>query len=472
MSHRISLTQRAFLRLWIEDPRKAVDEFITSMREMGEEPPKIAFFDQGETLLEEGAHNDRLFMVVSGRVVLTKTDATGRVVVVNRIRPGALFGVMSFFTDEPTLTTALAENPTSVLILTREEVESMTKTASPLAPITRQLITVNLLGRYREVVDLNIRLESVNDSLSQAMDDLRAAHNRLVHQEKMATLGQLVAGVAHEINNPAAALQGSVRHLSEILPALVSQDPAVRYFHLGLHTDLNAFTARAEERAMVRRRYPDLAPAEQRLVLNMSEDVRAEFDGLPSVLRSRALQLFDAGLLMKGAMGSTGRITALVASLKSYSRLDAGDASDIQLVDGIRDTLHILSNRLKRVEVTVDAGEVPDVKAFPAEMNQVWTNLIVNACDAMGDQGRLLIRVYPGNSQVCVDVHDSGPGIPDEHIGKLFEPHFTTRNSSGHFGLGLGLTITRDIILKHNGRITPGRSDRLAGACFHVSIPA
>ena len=158
MSHRISLTQRAFLRLWIEDPRKAVDEFITSMREMGEEPPKIAFFDQGETLLEEGAHNDRLFMVVSGRVVLTKTDATGRVVVVNRIRPGALFGVMSFFTDEPTLTTALAENPTSVLILTREEVESMTKTASPLAPITRQLITVNLLGRYREVVDLNIRL--------------------------------------------------------------------------------------------------------------------------------------------------------------------------------------------------------------------------------------------------------------------------------------------------------------------------
>jgi signal transduction histidine kinase len=472
MSHRISLTQRAFLRLWIDDPQKAVDAFIESMRESGETPPVLRSVEQGETLLEEGSLNDRLHMVVKGRVVLTKTDESGRVIVVNRIRPGSLFGVMSFFTDEPTLTAALAETPVTSLILTRDEVEAMTRTASPLAPITRQLITVNLLGRYREVVDLNVKVESVNESLRQALDNLRSAHNRLVHQEKMATLGQLVAGVAHEINNPAAALQGSVRHLSEILPTLVGQDPAVRYFHLGLHTDLNAFTARAEERAMVRRLYPDLTPAEQRLVLNMSDDVRTEFDGLPSVLRSRALQLFDAGLLMKGAMGSTGRITALVASLKSYSRLDAGDASDIQLIDGIRDTLHILSNRLKRVEVAVEAGEVPDVKAFPAEMNQVWTNLIVNACDAMGDEGRLWIRVYPDDGQVCVEVHDSGPGIADEHLGKLFEPHFTTRNSSGHFGLGLGLTITRDIILKHSGRITPGRSDRLGGACFRVSIPA
>lgn len=472
MSHRISLTQRAFLRLWIEDPKKAVDEFVDSMRDSGETPPVITTFEQGETLLEEGAMNDRLYMVVKGRVVLTKTDASGRVIVVNRIRPGSLFGVMSFFTDEPTLTAALAEVPTTVLILTREEVETMTRTASPLAPIARQLITVNLLGRYREVVDLNVRLETVNESLRQALDDLQAAHNRLVHQEKMATLGQLVAGIAHEINNPAAALQGSVRHLSDILPALVGQDPAVRYFHHGLETGMNAFTASAEERAAVRVRYADLAPAEQRLVLNMSAAVRAEFDGLPGVMRSRALQFFDAGLLMKGALGSTGRITALVASLKSYSRLDAGEASDIQLADGIRDTLHILANRLKRVEVAMEAESVPSVKAFPAELNQVWTNLIVNACDAMGDEGRLLVRIVREEGLVAVEVHDSGPGIPEENLGKLFDAHFTTRNSSGHFGLGLGLAITRDIIMKHNGAITPGRSERLGGACFRVSIPA
>lgn len=472
MSHRISLTQRAFLRLWIEDPQKAVHEFIDSMRESGETPPVLSAVEQGETLLEEGSLNDRLYMVVKGRVVLTKTDDSGRVIVVNRIRPGSLFGVMSFFTDEPTLTAALAETPVTLLILTRDEVEAMTRTASPLAPIARQLITVNLLGRYREVVDLNVRLESVNDSLREALDDLQAAHNRLVHQEKMATLGQLVAGIAHEINNPAAALQGSVRHLAEILPALVGQDPSVRYFHLGLETAMNAFTASAEDRAAVRARYADLAPAEQRLVLNMSPAVRAEFDGLPGVLRSRALQFFDAGLLMKGALGSTGRITALVASLKSYSRLDAGDASDIHLVDGIRDTLHILSNRLKRIEVTVQADDVPAVKAFPAEMNQVWTNLIVNACDAMGDEGRLLIRITADAGHVHAEVHDSGPGIPEENLGKLFDAHFTTRNSSGHFGLGLGLAITRDIIMKHNGTIVPGRSEVLGGACFRVSIPA
>jgi signal transduction histidine kinase len=204
----------------------------------------------------------------------------------------------------------------------------------------------------------------------------------------------------------------------------------------------------------------------------MDAAIRAEFTSLPTSQRSRALQLFDAGQLMRGATSSSTRIANLVKSLKAYSRQDSGETLDIQLIDGLQDTLHILANRLKRVEVTVDAEPVPPVMGNTAELNQVWTNLIVNACDAMGDEGRLRIVIRSVNDRVVVEIHDSGTGISEEHLGSLFDAHFTTRNSSGNFGLGLGLAITRDIVAKHNGTIQPGNSDVLKGAKFTVSIPA
>lgn len=472
MSHRISLTQREFLKEWVKDPRSAAQSLIRAMQESGEPVPEIRSLDVGDVLLEENVLNDRLFMVITGRVVLMKSDAAGRTIPVTRIRPGSLLGVLSFFTGQPTLTAALVELPSDILVLTREEVEAFTRSQSVIAPLARQMITANLLERYRQVVDLNMQLESVNETLKTALHDLRAAHNRLVHQEKMATLGQLVAGIAHEINNPAAALQGAIRNLSDVLPTLLAAEPVVRFLQLGQDSASLAYTASAEDRNRVRVDYPDLAPAEQRLVLGMDAAVRAQFKALPGSQRTRALQMFDAGQLMRGATSSSTRIANLVKSLKSYSRQDASETLDIQLIDGIQDTLHILANRLKRVDVRVDTAPVPSVRGNTVELNQVWTNLIVNACDAMGDEGTLQIVVRSDDGTVIVQIHDSGTGISPEHMGSLFDAHFTTRNSSGNFGLGLGLAITRDIVAKHNGTIEPGNSELLKGAKFTVRIPA
>lgn len=472
MSHRISLTQREFLKEWIRDPRAAAQSFIRAMKDSGEPVPEIRSLNVGDVLLEQNVENDRLYMVITGRVVLVSSDANGRTIPVTRIRPGSLLGVMSFFTGQPTLTAALVELPTEVLVLTREEVEAFTRSQSVIAPLARQMITANLLERYHQVVELNLQLETVNESLKTALHDLQAAHNRLVHQEKMATLGQLVAGIAHEINNPAAALQGAIRNLSEVLPVLLSSEPAVRFLTYGQESASLAYSASADERSRVRIDYPDLTPAEQRLVLGMDDAIRAEFRALPVDQRSRALQLFDAGQLMRGATSSSTRIANLVKSLKSYSRQDSGETLDLQIQDGLQDTLHILANRLKRVEVVVDAEPVPPVAGNTAELNQVWTNLIVNACDAMGDEGRLRIVIRAVDGFVQVDIHDSGTGISPEHIDHLFDAHFTTRNSSGNFGLGLGLAITRDIVAKHSGTIRPGNSELLNGAKFTVRIPA
>jgi signal transduction histidine kinase len=472
MSHRISLTQREFLKEWIRDPRAAAQSFIRAMKDSGEPVPEIRRLNVGDVLLEQNVENDRLYMVITGRVVLVSSDVNGRTVPVTRIRPGSLLGVMSFFTGQPTLTSALVELPTEVLVLTREDVEAFTRSQSVIAPLARQMITANLLERYHQVVELNLQLETVNESLKTALHDLQAAHNRLVHQEKMATLGQLVAGIAHEINNPAAALQGAIRNLSEVLPGLLSTEPVVRFLTYGQESASLAYSASAEDRNRVRSDFPDLSPSEQRLVLGMDAAIRAEFIRLPQSQRSRALQLFDAGQLMRGATSSSTRIANLVKSLKSYSRQDSGETLDIQIQDGLQDTLHILANRLKRVEVTVDADSVPPVWGNTAELNQVWTNLIVNACDAMGDEGRLRIVIREVDGCVQVDIHDSGTGISPEHMPHLFDAHFTTRNSSGNFGLGLGLAITRDIVVKHNGTIAPGKSDVLPGAKFTVRIPA
>lgn len=472
MSHRISLTQRDFLKKWIADPRSAAQALIIAMRESGEPVPEIRLSDVGDVLLEENAPNDRLFMVITGRVVLTKTDDSGRTLPVTRIRPGSLFGVLSFFTDRPTLTAAITELPSEILVLSRDEVEAFTRSQSVIAPLARQMITANLLERYHQVVDLNLKLETVNESLKTALHDLRSAHNRLVHQEKMATLGQLVAGIAHEINNPAAALQGAIRNLSEIMPSLMSAEPSIRFLEFGQQTASGAYTATMEQRTAIRIDFPNLTPSEQRMVLGMDEGVRREFTNLDPIQRSRALQLYDAGQLMRSAASSTSRIANLVKSLKSYSRQDSGEGMDVNIVDGIQDTLHILSNRLKRVQVQLESDTVPLIRANSAELNQVWTNLIVNACDAMGDEGTLLIRVGLTENRIVVDIHDSGTGIAPDHLPHLFDAHFTTRNSSGNFGLGLGLAISRDIVAKHNGTIKPGKSELLKGAKFTVDFPA
>ncbi len=463
--HRISLTQRAFLRQWLTDPRAAVRYLIDEIRASEVEAPLIRAWDTGETLFNEGEPNDKLMLLVSGRIALVKADAEGRTLLVNRLRPGALFGVLSFFSGNPTLTTALAESPAEVLELTRDQVDALTHTsAGTIAPLVRQMITANLLDRYRQVVDLNLKLEAANDAI-------RRAQARLVHQEKMATLGQLVAGVAHEINNPAGALQSGLRHLFEKLGEHMPAATA-HYFSAGWERGAGTGEASPAERTAVRLAYPDLSQADQRLLLGMPPALRTEFDRQRDpALRRAALDAYDIGSLLRTTRISGDRIAGLVRSLKSYSRQDNGEAIETDLLEGLRESLQVLSNRLRRIEVMWEAEPVPPVRVNPAEFNQVWTNLIVNACDAMSDQGRLLLRVYRYRDLVVAEVHDSGHGIAQEHLARIFEVHFTTRNASGHFGLGLGLAISRDIVRKQGGEIRAGRSDMLGGACFTVELP-
>lgn len=479
--------QARFFLLWQTDPANAINEFIYEIRKKGLFEPDIIEAEQGDILLREGEKTRHLFVLVDGCVRLYKNDNDSSVPVTD-VEPGGLFGVMSFFSNKQALTTAVVERKSRVFRLNKQEVEQILTGDMTLSVMGRQMLTANLMERYAQVIQLNVQLKTINHELDaehnrllEAMRELKSAHNRLVHQEKMATLGQLVAGVAHEINNPAAALVNAVGYLAELLPELFKHDTSKthqtrqRFFGWGLESSkINTVSGRELERG-IRSRFPDLKSSEIRKLALMNEealDVVAQLykKGKTDELRV-CLDYMEAGMHVRLIRITTDRIGGLVKSLKRYSRQGSSEELTINLYEGIMDTLHILGNRLKDMKVRVEVPEeLPPVKADPAEMNQVWTNIIVNACDILNDQGKLDIVSEINSAEVIIRISDNGPGVPEELRETIFKPSFTTRNSSGNYGLGLGLSISRELVMKHGGSITVGDSP-LGGAQFTITLP-
>jgi signal transduction histidine kinase len=160
----------------------------------------------------------------------------------------------------------------------------------------------------------------------------------------------------------------------------------------------------------------------------------------------------------------------MVRSLRSYSKQNHGDLELIDIRQGLEDTLLILGNKLKNFDFHINMRDIPKVKCHSGEINQVWTNLIINATDAMEESGILKIECGFDLGYVWVKISDSGPGIKPELIEEIFKPNYTTKTASGSFGLGLGLTISNEIVQKHGGKIEveniPG-----GGARFTVFLP-
>jgi len=479
--------QARFFLLWQTDPANALTEFIYEIRKKGLFIPDIVELNQGDIVLKEGEKTHYLYILMDGCVRLYKHD-NGASVPVTDIEPGGMFGVMSFFSNKFALTTAVVDKPSKVFRLDRQQVEQILTGDMTLSVMGRQMLTANLMDRYAQVIQLNVRLNQMNHELDvehnkllEAMRELKSAHNRLVHQEKMATLGQLVAGVAHEINNPAAALENAVGYLTELLPELFKNDTSEthqtrqRFFEWGLDSSKIHTSASREKDRELRPLFPSLKSSEMRKLTLLGDEAIA----LCSQLYDRGkldelrvcLDYMEAGMHLRLIRITTGRIAGLVKSLKRYSKQGSSEVLAINLYEGIMDTLHVLGNRLKNIKVHLEVDEdLPLVKADPAEMNQVWTNIMVNACDIINDEGRIEITSQVTKNEVIIRIGDDGPGVPDELREKIFKPSFTTRNSSGNYGLGLGLSISKELIMKHGGSIVVG-SSRYGGAEFVIAMP-
>ncbi|MFZ4557006.1 MAG: sensor histidine kinase [Pseudanabaena sp.] len=300
--------------------------------------------------------------------------------------------------------------------------------------ITKPIQHEEVLARIQ--VHLQLRkttcvLEQRTTDLDKVVENLKAAQIQLVQGEKMSALGQLVAGIAHEINNPINFVHGNLNHATEYVKELLA------FVEL----------------------YQQQPPAPIAEVQQLAQDIDLEF------LRTDLIKLIDSMRI------GTARIRDLVISLRNFSRLDEADCKPANLHDGIDSTIVILQHRLKaqpnfpEIQIIRDYGVLPDVECYPSQLNQVFMNLLSNAIDALESHTTHMPKITIRTSVIAnslpesatsdwvkISIADNAGGIPESIQPKLFDPFFTTKPVGK--GTGLGLSISHQIITeKHQGKI-------------------
>lgn len=277
------------------------------------------------------------------------------------------------------------------------------------------------------------RLDAIAELLGNVLGRFRMAREKqqiqglMFQQEKLASVGQLAAGVAHEINNPTGFIACNLGTMKK-------------------------YVARLMEYVAASAANP--APEE---LLQLRQKLRIDFIAK------------DIGALVDESLEGTERVKEIVRNLKSFSRVDEAQCKEANVNDCLENTIKVVWNELKyKARVVKELGELPPIKCYPQQLNQVFMNLLVNAVQAIEKEGEIRIRTWQEGDHVFVAVSDTGQGIPAENVNKLFEPFFTTKEVGK--GTGLGLSISHEIVQKHHGRIEV-QSEVGKGTTFTVILP-
>ncbi|MCL4457054.1 MAG: response regulator [Nitrospirae bacterium] len=283
-------------------------------------------------------------------------------------------------------------------------------------------------------------LENKNKEIEKAYTDLKAAQSQILQQEKMASIGQLAAGIAHEINNPVGFVMSNLNTLQK-------------------------YTDRINE--FVRIQSASLEDATKELGIEGEK-----FTGkIAEHKKSQKLDyvLGDSATLIKESLEGMERVKKIVQDLKSFSRVDEAERKTANINEGIESTVNIVWNELKyKATVKKEYGDIPPTKCNAGQLNQVFMNILVNAAHAIEKQGEITIKTRHEDNNIFVSISDTGHGIPADKIHRIFEPFFTTKEVGK--GTGLGLSIAYDIVKKHNGDIMV-ESEVGRGTTFTVKIP-
>ncbi len=402
----------------------------------------------GDLLIREGDPGDALYVVVAGELDVTKRSG-GVEIPLNRVGPGTIQGEMSAIEGRPRSASVRAVTGVEVLRIPREA----------------------LLGVFTAAP------ESAFAILRVVLNRLRSTESLLREREKLAGLGTLAAGLAHELNNPAAAIRRSVSSLEEAIAArdalrpprsvteLRPADPAPILGPLDRSDRIDELADLVDDSGLA----ASLVDAGW-----TPEQLRDVFAGLgEDEARDGAAWLAQTNTvtsLLAEVKMAADRISEIVGAVKSYAYLDQAPVQRIDVRKGLDDTLVILAHKLKAgVDVMRDyAPDLPEIDAYGSELNQVWTNIIDNAVMAMEGRGALEVRAEPTEEGgVRIAICDNGPGIPPGAQPHLFEPFFTTKEPG--VGTGLGLHISHNVVTRHGGQIDvesrPGRT------CFLVTLP-
>lgn len=449
-------------------------------------------YETGDTLIDEEQPCGELFFIVEGRVNMFKTADTGVPVYVDHFESGHMIGLSSYWLKTPSFLKAVAESRVHCLRIPYEEADRSLESNPALARLLHKNMIHNLTNRYRRMVSLNLEITQLGETLERERNELRRAleeieqtRSELIQKEKLATLGQLLAGVAHELNNPCASLNQSVDSLAEQLKEIVPNHPKTRkeetpaqLIEAGEHCPfLNSNQKQERLEAMenqlpkmkrsMLRRLACVEPGELKKWMNAST-ARSTGDRPPSQeTLNQHLEYYELGIVLRRIRLAGERIQQLVTSVKNYGRSHGDQFENMDLREGLQDTLHLLNHKLRHYTMDIVFDEIPRIRGNQGLLNQVWTNLLVNACEATPPPGRIRVSCEQKNAWVLVTIQDSGRGLPADASERLFENNYTTKKDKG---MGLGLSLSKDIIEKHGGKINACNATD-GGAMFLTWLP-
>jgi signal transduction histidine kinase len=423
-------------------PDDQLDWFLSQSREM--------HLKAGDTYVRQNDPAEAMYVILEGDLQ-ARGEISGETIVVS-MKPGDVTGVLPFSRMKQATVTGRAVTDGRIL---RFPVAQFPELIQKMPELTKRLVGV-MSDRIREVT----RMEQQRD--------------------RLASLGKLSAGLAHELNNPASAAKRATSQLRDVLKRIKNASHELGRRDL---TSAQKSEILALEASLIQRNEP---PPDALTVSDLEEQIDsllrshgqndlwqlaadlARKDVKPAVLESlfatldadtarAALVRISASLevanLLNEIESSTARISDLVGAIKEYTYMDQAPVQNVDIVKSLETTLTILNYKLKKgVVVQRDYQRVPLlVNSFGSELNQVWTNIIDNAIDAMGGTGELRVRTYRDDTCVVVEIGDNGPGISPEVQPHIFEPFFTTK-AVGE-GTGLGLDTVQRIVKKHRGNI-------------------
>jgi signal transduction histidine kinase len=425
----------------------------------------------GDILFEEGAVAEHMVLILKGEIHVRRAHGGPMTLFIGRT--GQMTGVLPFSRMKSYGGQGFAISPVWTLLIHRSVFPEMLAAIPSMA----QRVVSTLLDRVREVT----RIEQ--------------------QAEKLAALGQLAGNLAHELNNPASAAQ---RAAATLLSALRSnRSNRVKLIALGLTEEQMEKVVEWEERIFSRSGESLDPPAETDALgfIRLEESLRAwlndvgcgdawevaaqmaeqqvstaDLDELRGFLSPDgccvALQYFARYLRSTRAaetiVNSTARIYDLIGAVKDYSNMDRAPILEVDVAAGLDATLQMLASRMTHIEIERDyQPDLPRISAYSGELNQVWTALIENALDALGNSGRLRVACRLEGDMLLVEIWDTGPGIPPELQERIFEPFFTTKAPGK--GLGLGLDNAMRIVRKHSGHLSV--KSEPGSTCFRVRLP-
>ncbi|MEL6890697.1 MAG: ATP-binding protein [Actinomycetota bacterium] len=432
-------------------------------------PPRIRI-SPGTTMIESGDDVGGIYVVLSGVVRLTSTTDDGEVILHER-STGAIIGLLSLASRRRALLTCTSVTDVLAIPVTLEQLARAVDVDPTVGSLLNRVLIASLARRLR-------RSDELQAELDRSLAALSEARAQLVANARFTTLGELSAGMAHELNNPAAALQRAIDHIGRDTSDLLAPDDAEVVHAAAASTSTEPSTS--ERRALRREiaRHFDARLAE-RLIGAGADDLASATelaartpDELERLTTARRL-----GTTLRDAERAAHRVQSLVDSLRSYARGDDGRGTlvnDVDVERTIDSALRLVAHRIGEISVEREQrAELPPIVGRPGALQHVWTNLITNALEAAtGDgsaSGTLVLRTDAAPGRVVVEVEDDGPGIPADLLERIFEPRFTTKQGRVSFGLGLGLSIARQIVGDHDGTIgVERRGDRTV---FRVELP-